>query len=303
MADPAGDPPKPQQKPQQKSTARKMREAAVAALLGADVEDRFDDALRKLDAPDPAVSDEDRLRAADLIAKTAEDAPRLEQLLGNALASAFDEAEAEALDRDVLKAIALPLLAELTRPRKAGARQLADSYAAVAAALPTPPAAEATARLLGQLGAEVGLMKSAARLAAVQALYQMEMAKQPLGKVREQFESLRIGAEIEGARYREADIDLFRRILDITVERQVAIDQLTDRTLVDRWPLGRVDATLRALFRAAGAELQAGDAPPKVVISEYVDVARAFFPDGKEPGLVNAVLDAMAREVRPEAFA
>ncbi|MEM7526000.1 MAG: transcription antitermination factor NusB [Pseudomonadota bacterium] len=147
-------------------------------------------------------------------------------------------------------------------------------------------------------------MKSTARLSAVQALYQMEASKQPLDKVREQFESLRIGAEIDGARYREADIDLFRKILDDVLSHQAAIDQLTDRTLVDRWPLGRVDATLRALFRAAGAELMAAPAtPPKVVISEYVDVARAFFPEGKEPGLVNAVLDAMARETRPEAFA
>jgi transcription antitermination protein NusB len=59
---------------------------------------------------------------------------------------------------------------------------------------------------------------------------------------------------------------------------------------------------LRALFRAAGAELTQGAAPPKVVISEYVDVARAFFPEGREPGFVNAVLDHMAREARPEAF-
>ncbi|MEL7464372.1 MAG: transcription antitermination factor NusB [Pseudomonadota bacterium] len=147
-------------------------------------------------------------------------------------------------------------------------------------------------------------MKSTARLAAVQALYQMEMAGQTIDKVREQFESLRIGAEIDGERYREADIDLFRAILNDVLERQAAVDQLTDRTLVDRWPLGRVDATLRAIFRAAGAELLAAPkTPPKVVISEYVDVARAFWPEGKEPGLVNAVLDAMAREARPEAFA
>ena len=95
-----------------------------------------------------------------------------------------------------------------------------------------------------------------------------------------------------------------RKILDDVLNRQSAIDQLTDRTLVDRWPLGRVDATLRAIFRAAGAELlEAKKTPPKVVISEYVDVARAFWPEGKEPGLVNAVLDGMAREARPEAFA
>jgi N utilization substance protein B len=71
---------------------------------------------------------------------------------------------------------------------------------------------------------------------------------------------------------------------------------------VAKWPIHRIDPTLRALFRAAGAELIEGDAPPKVVISEYVDVARAFFPEGKEPKFVNAVLDHMAREAKPEAF-
>lgn len=147
------------------------------------------------------------------------------------------------------------------------------------------------------------LMRSAARLAAVQALYQMELSGQGMDKVRMQFESHRIGAEIDGDQYREADIDLFRKILDDVVSSQAAIDQMTDRALVDKWPLGRVDSILRALFRAAGAELlEAEKTPPKVIIVEYVDVAKAFFPDGKEPGLTNAVLDAMAREVRPAAF-
>lgn len=152
-------------------------------------------------------------------------------------------------------------------------------------------------------GAEARLMRSAARLAAVQALYQMELSGQPMVKVRDQFEAHRIGAEIDGDQYREADIVLFRRLLKHALERQAEIDQLTDRILVDKWPLGRIDATLRALFRAAGAELlEEVKTPPKVIITEYVDVARAFFPDSKEPGLVNAVLDGMAREIRPAAF-
>lgn len=153
-------------------------------------------------------------------------------------------------------------------------------------------------------GDERRLMRSAARLAAVQALYQMELSGQGMDKVRMQFESHRIGAEIDGDQYREADIDLFRKILDDVVAQQAAIDQMTNRALVDKWPLGRIDSTLRALFRAAGAEFLDGrKTPPKVIIVEYVDVAKAFFPDGKEPGLTNAVLDAMAREARPEAFA
>jgi N utilization substance protein B len=72
--------------------------------------------------------------------------------------------------------------------------------------------------------------------------------------------------------------------------------------LVAKWPLGRIDPTLRALFRAAGAELIAKDTPPKVVITEFVDVAGAFFPDGKEPRFVNAVLDHMAHELLPGGF-
>ncbi|MEM7269196.1 MAG: transcription antitermination factor NusB [Pseudomonadota bacterium] len=153
-------------------------------------------------------------------------------------------------------------------------------------------------------GAEARLMKSAARLNAVQALYQMELSGQQMDDVRQQFESHRFGMELDGDTYREADVDLFRLILSDVIERQAAIDQMTDKALVDRWPLGRIDSTLRALFRAAGAEfLQEKGAPPKVVISEYVDVAKAFYPEGKEPGLVNAVLDAMARETKPEAFA
>lgn len=146
-------------------------------------------------------------------------------------------------------------------------------------------------------------MRSAARLAAVQALYQMELTGQPMVKVRDQFEAHRIGMEVDGVQYHDADIALFRRILKTVLARQAEIDQMTDRILVDKWPLGRLDATLRALFRAAGAELlEEAKTPPKVIITEYVDVARAFFTEGKEPGLANAVLDAMAREVRPAAF-
>ena len=77
---------------------------------------------------------------------------------------------------------------------------------------------------------------------------------------------------------------------------------MTDRALVAKWPIDRIDPTLRALFRAAGAELAEGEAPPRVVITEYVDVAKAFFPEGREPKFVNAVLDHMAREAKPEAF-
>jgi N utilization substance protein B len=72
--------------------------------------------------------------------------------------------------------------------------------------------------------------------------------------------------------------------------------------LVAKWPIARIDPVIRALFRAAGAEMTEMVTPPKVVINEYVDVAKAFFPEGKEPKFVNAVLDHMAREAKPSAF-
>ena len=80
------------------------------------------------------------------------------------------------------------------------------------------------------------------------------------------------------------------------------IDQLTHQALVARWPIERIDPTLRALFRAAGAELVATDTPPKVTITEYLEVAKAFYPDGKEAKFVNGVLDHMARSAQPAAF-
>ncbi|PRY94738.1 NusB antitermination factor [Hasllibacter halocynthiae] len=143
--------------------------------------------------------------------------------------------------------------------------------------------------------------KSAARLFAVQALYQMEVTDRTVDAVRREFEDHRFGERFEDHEMEEGDVDHFRALLERAVDEQAGIDQATDRALVERWPLKRIDPTLRALFRAAGAELK-GDTPPKVAITEFVEVARAFFPEGREPKFVNAVLDHMAREMRPEAF-
>ncbi len=145
-------------------------------------------------------------------------------------------------------------------------------------------------------------MKSAARLYAVQALFQMEARDQDVAEIQREFEDHRFGAEVDGDELAEGDRGLFRKLLDDAVTWQARVDQMTDRALVAAWPIDRIDPTLRALFRAAGAELVEGEAPPKVVITEFVDVARAFFPEGKEPSFVNAVLDHMAREARPDAF-
>lgn len=145
-------------------------------------------------------------------------------------------------------------------------------------------------------------MKSASRLYAVQALFQMEATSEPMDKVIFEFQDFRFGANYDGDEYEEGDVAHFQTVVKEAVNHQAQIDQMTDRGLVEKWPLGRIDPTLRALFRAAGAEILGGDTPPKVAITEYVDVAKAFFPDGKEPSFVNAVLDFMAREAKPEAF-
>jgi N utilization substance protein B len=149
---------------------------------------------------------------------------------------------------------------------------------------------------------EARLKRSAARLAAVQALYRMEMTGVSRKTAELEFEDRWIGAEIEGDLYREADIDMFRALLRGAVENQARIDRATDAALVEKWPLGRIDAILRALFRAATAEILGGRTPPKVVITEFVDVAKAFFGEGREAKFVNAVLDHIAREARPGAF-
>jgi N utilization substance protein B len=158
------------------------------------------------------------------------------------------------------------------------------------------PAARAPRR------SDARLKRSAARLAAVQALYQMEMTGASLGTAQLEFESRWIGAEIEGAQYREADIGHFRALLRAAVDRQAEIDQMIDAALVARWPLGRIDPTLRALYRAAVGEMLATATPPRVTITEFIDVAKAFFDAGKEARFVNGVLDHLARRVRPEAF-
>lgn len=145
-------------------------------------------------------------------------------------------------------------------------------------------------------------MKSAARLYAVQALFQMEASGQTWNAVIQEFLDHRFGATYDGEELVDGDIRLFRDLIEKAVNYQAPVDQMTDRALVAKWPIARIDPTLRGLFRAAGAELSQMDTPPKVVINEYVDIARAFFPDGKEPRFVNAVLDHMAREAKPEAF-
>lgn len=145
-------------------------------------------------------------------------------------------------------------------------------------------------------------MKSAARLYAVQALFQMEASGQTVDTVVREFEDHRFGAVYDEGEMAEGDVDAFRSLMEKAVDDQAIIDQMTDRALVAKWPIARIDPTWRALFRAAGAELVLKQTPPKVVISEFVGIAEAFSADGKEPKFVNAVLDHMAREAQPAAF-
>lgn len=147
------------------------------------------------------------------------------------------------------------------------------------------------------------LARSASRLGAVQALYQLEITGADWRAVVQEFIEHRLGKEVEGQQYHKADIPHFRRTIEFAVLNQASIDQLTDRALVKSWPLGRLDPILRALFRAAGAEMTGRpEIPARVVIGEYMDVARAFFAEKRELGFVNAVLDQVMREARPDAL-
>ncbi|MFS8038454.1 transcription antitermination factor NusB [Xanthobacter sp. AM11] len=146
------------------------------------------------------------------------------------------------------------------------------------------------------------MKKSAARLGAVQALYQMDLAQTPVNDIFAEFESHWLGQEVEGVEMPEADIRLFRAVVEGVIADQRRIDPLVDKVLADGWPLRRVEAVLRAVLRAGAFELLAkADVPARVVIAEYVNVAGAFL-DRDETGMVNAVLDALAREVRPAEF-
>ena len=140
--------------------------------------------------------------------------------------------------------------------------------------------------------------RSAARLAAVQALYQMDVAGKSVIDVFAEFEAFWIGREVEGIAFQPSDVGFFRDIVSGVLENQRPIDQKVDAALASGWPLRRVEAVLRAILRAGAYELMfRPDVPARVVISEYVDITHGFYDD-EEPGLVNAVLDAVAREVR-----
>lgn len=143
--------------------------------------------------------------------------------------------------------------------------------------------------------------RGAARLAAVQALYQMEVGGGGVLEVVAEYEEHRLGQEIDGDTYLKADPSWFRSIVAGVVRDQVKLDPLIRGALQDDWALSRIDATVRAILRAGAFELlERKDVPIPVIVTEYVEIARAFFED-EEPKLVNAVLDRIAKQVRASA--
>jgi len=145
--------------------------------------------------------------------------------------------------------------------------------------------------------------RGAARLAAVQALYQMDMTGIDLNEVIQEFQSHRLSKDIEGSELCEAEAEFFRDLVQGVVREQRRIDPLVDQHLAEGWRLNRVDSILRAILRAGAYEvLMRPDVPSRVVITEYLDLAHAFF-EGEEPKVVNGILDKLAREERPQEFA
>ncbi len=141
--------------------------------------------------------------------------------------------------------------------------------------------------------------RSAARLAAVQALYQQEMEGTPVARLLKEFHDHRLGATIEDATYVDAEQSFFDDVVSGVDARRAEIDETISAKLAEGWSLERLDRPMRAILRAGTYELLArSDVPVGSVISEYVDVAHAFY-DKRESGFVNGLLDAVAKEARP----
>ena len=143
--------------------------------------------------------------------------------------------------------------------------------------------------------------RGAARLAAVQALYQMDIGGSGVLEVVAEYETHRLGQEVDGETYLKADAAWFRSIVSGVVREQTSLDPLIGQALQDDWALSRLDSTVRAILRAGTFEIvDRKDVPVAVIVTEYVEIARAFFEED-EPKLVNAVLDRIAKQVRVEA--
>ena len=168
-------------------------------------------------------------------------------------------------------------------------RSLKDAYEQLKAA-----EAEKAAKLSGR----ARRARTVARLAAVQALYQMEIAGAGVEAVVREFSDHRFDGDLEGERLAEADEAFFAEVVRGVVEHQAVIDRAVARRLASGWRLERLDATLRAILRAGAFELaHRPDVPLEVAIDEYVEIGKSFF-EGPEPGVINGVLDGIGRDAR-----
>ena len=141
--------------------------------------------------------------------------------------------------------------------------------------------------------------RATARLAAAQALYQWHMEQTPLTLLLNEFHQHRLGKEIEDDQYAPAEVAYFDDVVSGTIARIEEIDTLLASKLADGWTIARMDKTMLQILRCATYELLArADVPVKAVITEYVDVAHAFF-DQREANFVNGVLDSVSKEARP----
>ncbi|MEM8936731.1 MAG: transcription antitermination factor NusB [Pseudomonadota bacterium] len=147
---------------------------------------------------------------------------------------------------------------------------------------------------------EAAPARSAARLAAVQALYQMEKTNIGVEAAIREFQDFRLGGDLDGAQLHKADARFFADILRGAVENQARLDGFLERQLAEGWKLSRIDSIARAILRAGLYELaQRADVPYKVVIDEYIEIAQSFF-EGDEPKFINGVLDAASRAARAD---
>lgn len=156
-----------------------------------------------------------------------------------------------------------------------------------------------TSDTVNKNGPRLANKRGAARLAAVQALYQMDVTGTGVMETAAEYEAFRLGQDIDGDQYLDADPQWFRSIIAGVVSEQKLLDPMIRQRLPDEWPLSRLDSTLRAILRAGAWEIKnRKDVPIAVIVNEYVDIAKAFF-EADEPKMVNAVLDKIAKELRP----
>ena len=169
-----------------------------------------------------------------------------------------------------------------------GPRSLKDAYEQLEAAQKSTP----------DLSGKARRARTVARLAAVQALYQMDIAGAGVEAVIREFSDFRFDGDMEGERLAKADEAFFAEIVRGVIETQSDIDRVISGRLATGWRLERIDATLRAILRSGAFELtRRPDIPTEVAIDEYVEIAKSFF-EGPEPGVANGVLDGIARDAR-----